>query len=90
MADLSAPLPPAPAPSPEVLAAKKAQLARQWVAEINASEKAQQKWLERSRKIVKRYKAEDNAGSTKRRFAMLWSNTETPARRSIPARPNPS
>ncbi|RAK51598.1 hypothetical protein [Phenylobacterium soli] len=56
---------------------KDAQCARKWIAELTLSEKAQQKWLTRARKIVQRYKQDNRADTDQRRFAMLWSNTQT-------------
>jgi hypothetical protein len=80
------------APDPEQAARdalKKAQCARRWIAELNQSEKAQAKWLTRSRKIVRRYKEEHRSDGDQRRFAMLWSNTQTlqPAIYSRPPQP---
>lgn len=67
---------------------QQAALARKWIAEIGVSEKAQQKWLTRARKIAKLYKRESTE-KAERRFAMLWSNTETirPAIYSRPPQP---
>lgn len=53
------------------------QCAQKWIAELGVSEKAQKKWLDRAKKIVRRYKDETNVEERRRRFAMLWSNTET-------------
>lgn len=61
-------------------------LATKWIAELGVSEKAQQKWLSRGRKITRRYRKEDSENDAKRKFAMLWSNTET-IRPAIYARP---
>lgn len=58
--------------------------ARFWIAELEQSEKAQEKWLERSRKIVKRYREETTSRS--RRYALLYSNIQTVAP-AIYARP---
>jgi len=65
------------------------QCAQRWIAELTISEKAQRKWLERARKIVRLYKREHSDTETKRRFAMLWSNTQTiqPAVYSRPPTP---
>lgn len=55
-----------------------AQLARKWIAEIQASEKAQAKWVERSKKIEKIYNDErDITSGRARKFNILWSNVET-------------
>lgn len=48
---------------------------RQWLSALEASERAQEKWIGRSDKISKRYM---RATTSKfRRFSMLWSNTQT-------------
>lgn len=68
---------------------RQAQCAQKWIAELGISEKAQRKWLERARKITKRYRKDDSDTTSKRRFAMLWSNTQTiqPAVYSRPPQP---
>lgn len=61
-----------------------------WIDQLEISEKWQRRWIERSRRIIRRYKnttANDagdgesqtggNADGYSRRFAILWSNTET-------------
>lgn len=48
---------------------------RQWLAELALSEKAQEKWLTRAGQIIKRYML--TTTSMKRRFSLLWSNTQT-------------
>lgn len=58
-------------------AARLRQCAQKWIAELGVSEKAQRTWLERARKIAKRYKAEGSNLARERRFAILWSNTQT-------------
>lgn len=65
---------------------KQAALAQKWIAELGISEKAREKWLTRARKIVKRYKRDAATADTQRRFALLWSNTET-IRPAVYARP---
>jgi hypothetical protein len=67
-------------------------LAGYWISQLELSEKWQRRWVERSRRIIRRYKnlgpfdANDGSqGSStsntdngyNRRFAILWSNTET-------------
>lgn len=80
-------------PDPEIQDAleqrRQAQCAQKWIAELGISEKAQRKWLERARKITKRYRKDDSDTTSKRRFAMLWSNTQTiqPAVYSRPPQP---
>lgn len=55
-----------------------ADLAKKWCAEIKAAEKAQAKWVERSRKIEKIYADERDASSARaRKFNILYSNVET-------------
>jgi len=52
-------------------------LARRYVSEIVAYEKAAAMWWKQCERILKRYKEERPSDSSKRRFAMLWSNMET-------------
>jgi hypothetical protein len=53
--------------------------AQRWIAELNAAEKAQRHWLDRSKKIIRLYKRQDATpdDEARKRFAMLWTNTET-------------
>ena len=66
-----------------------ADLASYWIAELGVSEKFQAKWVQRARKITKRYESDTAAADTKRRYSMLWSNTQTimPAMYSRPPQP---
>lgn len=75
--------------APNADAAKREATARRWNAELAAAEKAQSEWLQRAKKIAKRYKKTDSATQKDRRFAMLWSNTQTihPAVYSRPPQP---
>lgn len=66
--------------------AEQSQLAAKWNAELVASEKGQHKWLTRARKIQKLYRRESSDTDAKRKFAMLWSNTQT-LLRAVYARP---
>lgn len=53
-------------------------LAKRWIAEIAAAEKAQAKWIERAKKIEKIYADErDTRADRGRKFNILWSNVET-------------
>ena len=53
-------------------------LAKRWVAEIQAAEKAQAKWVERAKKIEKIYADERGTQADRtRKFNILWSNVET-------------
>jgi hypothetical protein len=61
-------------------------LAGKWIQELTISERAQQKWLTRAQKIIKRYKRERSDTDQSRGFALLWSNTET-LRPAVYARP---
>jgi len=55
-----------------------AALAKRWIAEIQAAEKAQSKWVERAKKIEKLYADErDMRSDRKAKFNILWSNVET-------------
>ena len=58
-------------------ARRRAQCAGRWIGEIGLSEKAQASWLTRAKKIVKLYRRADSQTDAKRRFAMLWANTQT-------------
>lgn len=64
--------------------------AMKWIAELGVSEKALQPYITRARKIVRRYKRDDEAvravSARDRQFALLWSNTET-IRPALYARP---
>ena len=64
--------------------------AGKWIAELGVSEKALQPYIERSKKIVRRYKRDDETvratSARNRQFALLWSNTET-IRPALYARP---
>jgi hypothetical protein len=70
-------------------ARRQQQCAQRWIAELGISEKAQRTWLDRARKIARLYKREQSQTETKRRFAMLWANTQTiqPAVYSRPPAP---
>lgn len=48
-----------------------------WVTEIKLYEKESQKWVERSKKIIRRYKDERSPSDVKNRFNVLWSNIQT-------------
>jgi hypothetical protein len=52
-------------------------LQKYYAAEIDLYERESEKWRERSKKIVKLYKDEDNKNGTKKRFNVLWSNVQT-------------
>lgn len=56
---------------------EKASRAAHWIAELSASEGAQRTWRTRARKIWKRYAAEFSQDDQKRRYSMLWANTQT-------------
>ncbi len=50
-----------------------------WISELELSEKAQRPWIERGRRIVRRY-VDDRAEANdvrRRRFALLWANIQT-------------
>lgn len=65
-------------------------LAGRWISELGLSEKALQPYIERAKKIVRRYKRDDESvratAARNRQFALLWSNTET-IRPALYARP---
>jgi hypothetical protein len=50
-----------------------------WISELDLAEKEQKPWVERGRRIVRRY-VDDRAEANdvrKRRFALLWANIQT-------------
>lgn len=57
---------------------QEADAAKRWIAEIQAAEKQQAKWVERAKKIEKIYADErDTRSDRSRKFNILWSNVET-------------
>jgi hypothetical protein len=57
-----------------------AALAQRWISELNLAEKNHAAWRTRARKIIRRYRDDQNEASTdvkQRRFSLLWSNMET-------------
>lgn len=60
-------------------AKESASLASTWLAELKLAKKEDEKWVERSKKIVQRYRDErkDIAIDTARRFNILWANVQT-------------
>lgn len=48
-----------------------------WVSEIKLYEKEAEKWVSRSKKIIKRFKDEREPNDKKYRFNILWSNVQT-------------
>lgn len=55
-----------------------AESARKWIAEIQAAEKGQSKWVDRAKKVEKIYNDErDLSTGRSRKFNILWSNVET-------------
>lgn len=52
--------------------------ARKWLSELKLAKKEDEKWVERSKKIVKRYR-DDRQGWTdnNKRYNILWSNIQT-------------
>src|ERR1700691_230770 len=50
-----------------------------WISELELSEKGQASWIDRGRRIARRY-VDDRAEANdvrKRRFALLWANIQT-------------
>ncbi len=64
--------------------------AGRWINELGLSEKALAPYIERARKITRRYKKDDESvratTSRNRQFSLLWANTET-IRPALCARP---
>jgi hypothetical protein len=51
---------------------------KRWSEEIRAAQKHFEKWVGRSRKIIKRYRDDrDAAASGATKFNILWSNIQT-------------
>lgn len=53
---------------------------QRWISELDLAAKDHRPWLDVSRRIIKRYRDDQNEASTdvkQRRFALLWSNIET-------------
>jgi len=50
-----------------------------WISELDLSERDQKPWIERGRRIVRRYVDErlEGADLRRRRFALLWANIQT-------------
>jgi hypothetical protein len=69
--------------------------ARKWIAELNASEKWRADYLERCKRILRRYRNEQYGqqeaaiSPNQRRFAILWSNTQTLAPAVFARMPEP-
>lgn len=61
-----------------------------WVQEIKLYEQEANPWIERAKKIVRRYKDERGPRELKKRYNILWSNTQTlqPAIFDRPPNPN--
>ena len=54
-------------------------VARRWISELELAEKDQERWRQRGRRIIKRYREERGEGSESRgrRFSLLWANIQT-------------
>jgi len=57
---------------------KKVETSSKWLSELKLSKKEDEKWVERSKKIVKRYR-DDRSGNTdsNKKYNILWSNIQT-------------
>lgn len=51
--------------------------ARYWQIQLDLAAKQDERWLERSKKIVKRYRDEHARPRAGKRYAMLWANVQT-------------
>ena len=60
---------------------KKPTDAKTWLERLDAADKVMEKWRKRCQRIRRRYTEERSDADSKRRFAVLWSNTQT----TIPA-----
>jgi hypothetical protein len=56
---------------------EKAARAKLWIDELATSEGAQRKFLGRAKRVWKRYAADFEETDQKRRYSMLWANTQT-------------
>ena len=75
MSDLT---PQAPIESTTELGEDPAALAKRWITEIQLYERKRERFNERGKKILRRYKDErDSQHSTQRRMNVFWANTET-------------
>jgi hypothetical protein len=64
--------------SPRDFGADRKGLARRWQTELELAEKESRTWIEKGRKIVKRYRDErDSTEDGAKRFNILWSNIQT-------------
>ena len=76
MSDLDSPQ--APIESTTELGDDPAALAKRWITEVQLYERKRERFNERGKKIVRRYKDErDSQHSTQRRMNVFWANTET-------------
>lgn len=64
---------------PETKSGEPDDVVRRWLREIGLADKdpAMTRWRERARGILQKYREEGRSEDGARRFAMLWSNTET-------------
>ena len=54
------------------------QLAERWLQELKMAKRDDEKWVKRSKKIIRRYRDERNGYSdTAKRYNILWSNIQT-------------
>lgn len=51
--------------------------AQKWLLELELAKKTDAKWVERSKKIVKRYRDEREGATDDKRYNILWSNVRT-------------
>jgi len=50
--------------------------ARKWKLELELSKRADQKWIQRGKKIVKRYRDDRGSADQSKRYNILWANTQ--------------
>lgn len=74
--------------SPADFGSDPAGVAKRWLTELDIAQKAFDKWIERGRKVVKRYRDErdDRSGQ---KFNILWSNVKTIKPSVYAKRPKP-
>lgn len=61
--------------TPEELGSTEADSVRRWFTELDLADKHEKKWRERGRKVVERYRFEQEAEGSQ--FNILWANVET-------------
>ncbi len=72
---------------PEDLGTDGPAVVRRWLLELDLANRREEKWRDRARKVVKRYRDEEERESSK--FNILWSNIEVEAPALYSQKPTP-